>query len=115
MILIDRATCFLTILSMLTLISEMCCFISTAQFFYGSQVHPVVLHSMENAVRRVWRVPWITHWVLLPHLAGCMDIKLGFSRRCIRFLNMAMKSDNVVVRTIINMGIEAFHFVMGRT
>ncbi len=27
---------------------------------------------------------------------------------------MAMKSDNVVVRKIINMGIEGFHFVMGR-
>ncbi len=28
---------------------------------------------------------------------------------------MAMKSDNVVVRTIINIGIEEFHSVMGRT
>ncbi len=27
---------------------------------------------------------------------------------------MAMKSDNVLVRTIINMGIEGFHAVMGR-
>ncbi len=27
---------------------------------------------------------------------------------------MAMKSDNVVVRTIINMGIEGFHSVNGR-
>ncbi len=27
---------------------------------------------------------------------------------------MAMKSDNVVVRTIINMGIEGFHPIMGR-
>ncbi len=27
---------------------------------------------------------------------------------------MAMKSDNVVVRKIINMGIEGFHSVMGR-
>ncbi len=27
---------------------------------------------------------------------------------------MAMKSDNVVVRTIINLGIEGFHSVMGR-
>ncbi len=43
-----------------------------------------------------------------------MDIELWFSRRCIGFLNMAMQSDNVVVRTIINMGIEGFHSVMGR-
>ncbi len=27
---------------------------------------------------------------------------------------MAMKSDNVVVKTIINMGVEGFHSVMGR-
>ncbi len=44
----------------------------------------------------------------------CMDIELWFSRRCIRFLNIAMKLDNVVVRTIINMGIEGFHSVMER-
>ncbi len=49
----------------------------------------------------------------LQHLAGCMDIELWFSRRCIRFLKMAMKSDNVVVRTIINMSIGGFHSVMG--
>ncbi len=66
------------------------------------------------AVCRVWRVPCTTHCVLLPHLAEYMDIELWFSRRCIRFLNMAMKSDNVVVRTIINMGIEGFHSVMER-
>ncbi len=56
----------------------------------------------------------VTQVLLLLHLAGCMDIELWFSRRCIRFLNMAMKSDNVVVRTIMNMGIEGFHSVMGR-
>ncbi len=66
----------------------------------------------------VWQVPWTTYCARLPHFAGCMDIELRFSRRCIRFLKMAMKSDNVVVRTIINMhvmGIEGFHFVVGRT
>ncbi len=66
------------------------------------------------AVCMVWRVPWTTHCVLLPDFAGCIDIELWFSRRWIRLLNMAMKSDNVVVRTIRNMGIEGFHSVMGR-
>ncbi len=56
----------------------------------------------------------VTQVLLLLHLAGCMDIELWFSKRCIRFLNMAMRSDNVVVRTIMNMGIEGFHSVMGR-
>ncbi len=50
----------------------------------------------------------------LTHLAVCMYIELWFSRRCIRFLNMAMESDNVVVRTIINMDIEGCHSVMAR-
>ncbi len=54
------------------------------------------------------------HNLLRPHLAGCMDIELWFSRRCIRFLTMTMKSDNVVVRTIISMGIGGFHSVMDR-
>ncbi len=43
-----------------------------------------------------------------------MDIELWFSRRCIRFLNIALKADNVIVRTIINMAIEGFPSVMGR-
>ncbi len=38
----------------------------------------------------------------------CMDIELWFSRRCIRFLNMAVKSDNAVARTIINMVLKGF-------
>ncbi len=56
---------------------------------------------------------FICTWVAV-YIALCMDIELWCSRRCIRFLNMAMKSDNVVVRTIINMVIEGFHSVMGR-
>ncbi len=65
-------------------------------------------------MHRVWRVPWTTHCVHLPHLARYRDIELWFSGKCIRFLNMAMQSDYVVVRTIINMFIEGFHSVMGR-
>ncbi len=44
----------------------------------------------------------------------CMDIELWFSTICIRFLKMAMKSDIVVVRTIINIGIGEFHSGMWR-
>ncbi len=43
-----------------------------------------------------------------------VDIELWVSRRCIRFIKMAMNSDNVVVSTIINMGIGGFQSVMGR-
>ncbi len=27
-------------------------------------------------IRRVWRVVWITHCKLQPHLANCMDIEV---------------------------------------
>ncbi len=38
----------------------------------------------------------------------------GFPENALGLLNMAMKSDNVIIRTIINMGIEGFQSVMGR-
>ncbi len=88
--------------------------------FYGSQVFPMFNSCMEEnyiawrvAIRRVWRVPWTTHCKLLPHLANCMDIELCFSRRCMRFIKMAMNSSNIVVKTITNMGIYSLHSVMG--
>ncbi len=76
---------------------------------------PELYTAWRIAVRRVWRVHWTTHCVLLLHLAVCMDIELWFSRRCIRFLNMAMESDNVVVRTIINIGVEGFTLLWEET
>ncbi len=43
-----------------------------------------------------------------------MDIELWFSRRCMRFIKIAMNlSNNVVVKPITNMGIYGFHSVMG--
>ncbi len=32
-------------------------------------------------MRRVWRVPWITHNNKLPHLAGMIDPELWFAKR----------------------------------
>ncbi len=62
----------------------------------------------------MWRVPRTTHCKLLPHLANCMDIKLWFSRRCMKFIKMAtINSSNIVVKTIPNMGIYGLHSVMG--
>ncbi len=115
-----QSNIILPILSMLTLI-----FIDVlhkySADFNGSQVLPMFGDCMQElytawgiTVCRVWRVPWTTHCVLLPHLAGCMDIELWFFRRCIRFSKMAMKSDNVFIRTIISMGIARFHSVMRR-
>ncbi len=64
------------------------------------------------AIHRVWRVTWKTLGKLLPHLVNCMDVELRFSRRCMRFIKMAINSCNIVVKTITNMGIYGLHFVM---
>ncbi len=53
-------------------------------------------------MRKVWKVPWNTHCNLLPHLPGVMDPELWFSKRCIKFIKMALNSDNIIVRTITN-------------
>ncbi len=42
-----------------------------------------------------------------------MNIKLWFSRRCMRFMKMAMNSSNIGAKTITNMGIYGIYFVMG--
>ncbi len=79
--------------------------------FYGSQVLPMFDKCMEDmykawriAIRRVCRVPWTTHCLLLLLLSGFMDIELWFSKRCVKFLKMAINSKNSAVRMIINMG-----------
>ncbi len=88
--------------------------------FYGSQILHMFNSCMEEiyiawrvARCRVWRVPWTTHCKLLPQLANCVDIELWLSRRCMRFIKMAMNSPNIVVKTITNMGIYGLHSVMG--
>ncbi len=65
------------------------------------------------AMHKVWRVPWTTHCNFLPHLAGVMDTELWFSRRCIKFIKMALSSDNIIVRTITNVGLNGTHSIMG--
>ena len=42
-----------------------------------------------------------------------MDIELWFSKRCIKFLKMAMNSKNEVVRMITNMGVNGLHSIIG--
>ncbi len=49
----------------------------------------------------------------MPHLAGVMDTELWFSRRCIKFIKMALSSDNIIVRTITNVGLNGTHSIMG--
>ncbi len=66
----------------------------------------------ELAMRKVWRVPWTTHCNLLPYIAGVMDPELWFSKRCIKFIKMALNSDNIIFRTITNVGLNGTHSIM---
>ncbi len=88
--------------------------------FYGSQILPLFNKCMNDvyiswriAMRKVWRVPWTAHCNLLPHLAGVMDPELWFSKRCIKFIKMALNSDNIIVKTISNVGLNSTHSIMG--
>ncbi len=40
-----------------------------------------------------------------------MDPELWFSKRCIKFIKMALNSDNIIVRTIINVGLNGNSWV----
>ncbi len=42
-----------------------------------------------------------------------MDPELWFSKRCIKFIKMALNSDNIIVRTITNVGLNCTHSIMG--
>ncbi len=54
-----------------------------------------------------------THCNLLPHLADGMGPELWFSQRCIKCIMMALNSDKIIVRTIINVGLNGTHTMMG--
>ena len=88
--------------------------------FYGSNVLPLYDDSMENlckswriAIRRVWRIPWRTHCIMLPYIAEVVDPKLMFDKRCIKFINNATNSCNTIVNTISNMGLYSSYSIMG--
>ena len=88
--------------------------------FYGSQILPLFNTCMETvytawrvAMRKVWRLPWVTHCNILPHISGNMGIDLWFAKRCINFLNMAYNSDNNVVRMISRMSEYGNYSIMG--
>ncbi len=57
---------------------------------------------------KVWRVPLATHCNLLPHFAFLK----WFSKRCIKCIKMALNSDTIIVRTIINVGLNDTYSIM---
>ena len=89
--------------------------------FYGSVFLPIYDNTMDEvykawriAVRKVWRVPWTTHCDLLPHLAGVMPPNLSFEKNAISFINLLLKSENSVVKTVTGMGLHGYHSILGQ-
>ncbi len=88
--------------------------------FYGSHIRPHVNICVDDGyitwrieMCKVWRILWSNHCYLLPHLASVMDPQLWFSKRCIKFIKMALNSDNIIVRTIINIGLRGSQSIIG--
>ena len=88
--------------------------------FYGSQILPIFGNCMDDiytawrvAIRRVWQIPWRTLNIMLPHIAGVMDPELWFARRCIKFIDTCLTSDNNTVKTISMMGVNGLYSVLG--
>ncbi len=84
--------------------------------YNGGQILPLFNNCMDDvyiAVRKVCRVPWTTHCNLLPHLAGVMDPDLWFSKRCIKIIKMTLNSNNIIDRSIIGVGLNGTHSIMG--
>ena len=64
-------------------------------------------------MRRVWRIPWRTHFNMLPHIAEVMDPDLILAKRCIKFINNVANSGNNTVNTISNMGLQSNFSILG--
>ncbi len=50
---------------------------------------------------------------MLTHLTDMIDRELWFSKRCIIFISMYIKSDNNTVKTISMMGVNGLYSVLG--
>ena len=90
--------------------------------FYGSQFLPIYNNRIMNslyvawrmAVRRVWRIPWTSHSILLPHITGTMPPDLTFAKRSISFINFLLNSNNKTVKMITGMGLYSRHSIIGK-
>ncbi len=93
MILIDKATCFLPILSMLTHILEMYCFISTVQLFMAARCFQC-LETMQE-VYTAWGIAVCRcgkylgpHTVYFSHIwMGIWILNYGFPEDALGFCN----------------------------
>ncbi len=63
------------------------------------------------AMHNLWRVSWSTH--ILLYLTSVRNPELWFSKIFIQLIKMALNSDNVIIWTMINVGLNCTHSIMG--
>ncbi|CAL4177332.1 unnamed protein product, partial [Meganyctiphanes norvegica] len=90
--------------------------------FYGSQFLPVYDSKIMNplyvawrtAMKKVWRIPWLTHSDFIPMLADTMSPKLMLENRAIKFANQLLNSNNYTVNVITGMALYGSHSVISK-
>ena len=65
------------------------------------------------AIKRVWRLPILTHSNLIPFVARVMPPEFIFAKRSILFIQSMLNSSNATVKTIAGMGRYGRHSVLG--
>ena len=65
-------------------------------------------------MKKVWRIPWLTHSDFIPMLADTMSPKLMFEKRAIKFANQLLNSNNYTVNVITGMALYGSHSVLGQ-
>ncbi len=89
--------------------------------FNGSKIVTLFNNCMDDiynawrvAMHKICRVSWTTHCNLLPHRASVMHPELWFYKRLIRYIEIALNSDNVhvIVKTIINVGLNGTNTII---
>lgn len=75
--------------------------------FYGYQVCAYYHKDIDNlyiawrkAIRRVWKIPYMTHCKLLPHLSDLWPGKVMFYTRYLKYFLNGLNSDNDMVSTV---------------
>ena len=95
-------------------------FISYCTAFYGAQFLPVhddkfmnpLYVAWRTAMKRVWKLPRITHNNLLPIIANVIPPDLMMEKRAIKFINNLLSSDNITVKTITGIALNDHHSVL---
>ena len=57
--------------------------------------------AWRKTIRKIWKIPYISHCRLLPYINNCNYIDSILERRCIRFLYNIFKSENQLYISMI--------------